>query len=63
MSDSIYVLDFKKVLMKLYPWKDELEPTKKYYKQMRFLRVGSVQQVFLGLFYHLFFLLDVLMSF
>lgn len=63
VSDSISVLDFKKMLLKLYPWKDELEPTKKYYKQMRFLPLGSVQQVFLELFYHLFLLLNVFMSF
>lgn len=35
--------------MKLYPWKGGLEPTK-YYKQMRFLPVGSVQPFFGGLF-------------
>lgn len=37
LSDSICVLYFKKMLVKLHPWKGGVEPTKRYYKQMRFL--------------------------
>lgn len=59
---SIYVLDFKKMLMKLYPWKGGLEPTKEYCKQMRFLPVGWLQHVFFGLFYLLLFSFNVFRS-